>query len=107
MMIVVMNRLEAPPEFAGRIEEGFVHAAPTMREVAGFVDFRLLRLVDDGDAVLYIAETTWRDEASYAAWVKSDSFSQAHAGGGGSGRGPLKATIERFTVALPTSPTSD
>lgn len=73
-----------------------------MREVPGFVDFRLLRLVGDDAAVLYIAETTWRDEASYTAWAESDAFSLAHQGG--SGQSPLKATLERFTiVSTPTS----
>ncbi len=102
-MYVVMNRLSAPMEFAGRIEQGFVQAGPGMRAVAGFVDFRLLRLrapsaTDDAGAeVLYIAETTWQDETSYEAWARSDLFARAHSGGGATGS-PLTATLERFEL---------
>ena len=102
-MYVVMNRLSAPAEFAGRIEQGFAQAGPSMRAVAGFVDFRLLRLrtpsdTDDAGAeVLYIAETTWQDEASYAAWAQSDLFARAHSGGAAAGS-PLTATLERFEL---------
>jgi len=83
-MVVVMNRLSAPAAFAGRIEQGFAHAAPGMQMREGL----------DGQA-LYIAETTWRDQTSYEAWAHSDAFAQAHGRGGGS---PLTATLETFEV---------
>ena len=118
-MIVVMNRLSAPAAFGGRIEEGFAHAGGRMTEVPGCLGFRLLRLTpsaepsavtgDDGtvpapvtsDSVLYIAETTWQDEASYQAWMQSDAFSRAHGapgGGPGGASSPLTAVLERFDI---------
>ncbi len=97
-MVVVMNRLSASAEFAGRIEQGFAHAAPGMQDVPGFVAFRLLHLRDgqdgQGGQALYIAETTWRDQTSYEAWARSDAFARAHGGGGS----PLTATLETFEV---------
>jgi len=95
-MVVVMNRLSAPAAFAGRIEQGFAHAAPGMQDVPGFVGFRLLHMREGLEAqALYIAETTWRDQTSYEAWAHSDAFAQAHGRGGGS---PLTATLETFEV---------
>jgi heme-degrading monooxygenase HmoA len=97
-MVVVMNRLSAPAEFAGRIEQGFAHAAPGMRDVPGFVGFRLLHMREQPDEqALYIAETTWQDQASYEAWARSDAFARAHGGGRGGGS-PLTATLETFEV---------
>ncbi len=105
-MFVAMNRLRAPTAFAERIEQGFAHAAPGMREVPGFIDSRLLRLGSqpDGAEALYIAETTWRDEESYQAWAHGDVFARAH-GGGGSGS-PLTATLELFTIVPGQDPSS-
>lgn len=100
-MYVVMNRLSAPAEFSGRVEQGFAYSTPAMRAVAGFVSFRLLRA--DGQQpgqALYIAETTWQDEASYTAWRSGDAFERAH--GGGAGQSPLQSTLEVFTVVTST-----
>jgi len=80
-MVVVMNRLSAPAAFAGRIEQGFAHAAPGMQDVPGFVGFRLLQMREGLDG--------------QAAWAHSDAFAQAHGRGGGS---PLTATLETFEV---------
>jgi len=96
-MFVVMNRLSAAPGFAERIEQGFAHAAPGMRAVPGFVDFRLLRArASAGADALYIAETTWQDEASYQAWAQGAAFARAHSGGGAGS--PLTATLESFDI---------
>jgi heme-degrading monooxygenase HmoA len=96
-MVVVMNRLSAPAEFAGRIEQGFAHASPGLQDVPGFVGFRLLHMREQQNGqALYIAETTWQDQASYDAWAHSDVFARAHGGGGGGS--PLTATLETFEV---------
>ncbi len=101
-MVVVMNRLSAPAEFAGRIEQGFAHAAPGMQDVPGFVGFRLLHMREQPDGqALYIAETTWRDQTSYEAWAHSDAFAHAHGRGGGGS--PLTATLETFEVVAAQS----
>lgn len=102
-MFVAMNRLSAPAEFAARIEHGFAQAAPGMRALPGFVGFRLLRArTQPGEDALYIAETTWQDEASYQAWIQGDAFARAH-GGGGAG-GPLSATLELFDLVSGREP---
>ena len=96
-MIVVMNRLTAPSAFRERLEQGFAHSTSHMSAVAGFVNFRLLRVdpQPEGQAV-YVVETTWQDEESYENWTHSDAFAHAH--GGGRASGPLQTTLERFTV---------
>ena len=96
-MFVVMNRLTAPAEFAGRVEQGFAHSTATMKELTGFVNFRLLKLsADSPNQILYIAETTWQDQPSYEAWRSGDAFARAHGGGGGNS--PLTSVLETFEV---------
>ena len=101
-MFVAMNRLTAPRELAGRIEQGFAGASGSMQALPGFAGFRLLRARDQsGDEALYIAETTWQDEASYQAWIQGDAFARAHSGASG---GPLHATLELFDLVGPEEP---
>jgi heme oxygenase (staphylobilin-producing) len=91
-----MNRLSAPAEFGGRIEQGFAHA--NMKGIAGFINFKLLKLQEENEAgqVLYIATTTWEDKAAFEAWRQSDNFARAHGGQGGNS--PLRSTVETFEV---------
>lgn len=96
-MFVAMNRLTAPAEFGARVEQGFAHS--NMQGVAGFVNFKLLKLESENEGqVLYVAMTTWEDRAAFEGWQQSDNFSRAHSGQGGNS--PLKAALETFEVVL-------
>lgn len=99
-MFVAMNRLTAPAEFAGRIEQGFSHS--NMQGVAGFVNFKLLKLENGASdsQVLYVAMTTWQDRPSFEAWQQSDAFAKAHSGPNSGAGSPLKAALETFEVVL-------
>lgn len=99
-MFVAMNRLTAPAEFGGRIEQGFSHS--NMQGVAGFINFKLLKLEssENSDQVLYVAMTTWEDRPSYETWQKSDAFAKAHSGPNSGSNSPLKAALETFEVIL-------
>lgn len=96
-MFVQINRLTLAPELGERVEHGFKHSTANLAEVPGFVGFRLLRgqPTAEGQAV-YLAESTWDSEESYQAWLKSPSFSQAHAGA--SGRAPIQSALEQYDV---------
>lgn len=101
-MYVAMNRLTAPAEFAGRIEQGFGHS--NMQGIPGFINFKLLKLenqaAEAGNEVLYVAMTTWEDKAAFEAWRQSDSFARAHGGPNSGPNSPLKSSLENFEVVL-------
>lgn len=96
-MFVAMNRLTAPSQLGERVEHGFAQTMPGLKDEPGFVNFRLLRVRNQSDdEVLYIAETTWQDEASYEAWTKGSAFARAHGSRGTNS--PMKAVLELFDV---------
>jgi len=93
-MYVVTNTIRVPAEHAGRIEQGFSGAAERMAQVAGCVGFLFLKDEDAGEQIRYVALTQWENEAAFNAWISSDSFRHAHAGGNPSASGE----IHRYTV---------
>jgi len=101
-MYVVVNRIRVPQDQAAHLEQGFARAAPAMREVPGFVGFRLLKEANpEADpavgTILYGAEATWRDAAAFEAWTASEAFGRVHGGGAPPNRATA-ATVERFDV---------
>jgi heme-degrading monooxygenase HmoA len=102
-MIVVQNRLIGPIALAQRVEQGFSHATKNMKELPGFVDFKLLKAEGQPDGVgegevLYIAHTIWQDRKSFEAWRDGEAFSKAHSGRDGGS--PLKSTVEIFESVI-------
>ena len=96
-MYVVANTLRVPAERAGRIEQGFAHAAERMRQVPGCASFTLLKEEGTSGESVYVAMTHWQDEASFKAWTASDAFRQAHAGAGDSG---ASGELHTYTVVV-------
>jgi heme-degrading monooxygenase HmoA len=76
-MYVVMNRFTIHAgknaEFEGRWRERQSH----LREVPGFVKFRLLKL----DETHYSSYAEWASRDTFEAWTHSDAFHKAHARG--------------------------
>lgn len=106
-MLVVQNRLIAPTALGQRVEQGFSHANTNMKELPGFVSFKLIRAegqpsgVAEGE-VLYVAQTIWQDREAYEKWRDSDAFARAHSGPNAGGNSPLKSSLEVFEVVLET-----
>jgi heme-degrading monooxygenase HmoA len=106
-MLVVQNRLIAPTGLGQRIEQGFTHSTTNMKELHGFVSFKLMRAegqpagVEEGE-ILYIAQTIWQDRESYENWRSGDAFARAHSGPNSGPNSPLKSSLEIFEVVLET-----
>ncbi|MCS1352149.1 antibiotic biosynthesis monooxygenase [Mechercharimyces sp. CAU 1602] len=64
-------------EQAQHLRERFMKAPQSMKEVPGFISFRLLR-AEDGSH--FIVETTFTDKEAFQQWTASDHFQQAHGG---------------------------
>lgn len=97
-MYVVTNTLTVPAEQAARVEQGFAHSVESMKRIPGCADFTLLREERAaGEIPVYVAMTTWEDEAAFKAWVASDAFRHAHANAGQSG---AMGEVHAYTVVF-------
>ena len=83
-MYIAMNRfriaLGREPDFLKLWKE----RDSRLSEVAGFVEFRLLRGATDEACTLFATHTVWESEAAFRDWTTSESFRLAHANAGGS-----------------------
>ncbi|MDF2232214.1 antibiotic biosynthesis monooxygenase [Albimonas sp. CAU 1670] len=81
-MFIAMNRFRVAPGRGAEFEEVWRRRDSRLREVPGFVSFRLLRGPETEDSVLYVSHTTWTTRAAFEAWTKSEQFRAAHAQAG-------------------------
>lgn len=95
-MYVVMNRFTIHPgknaEFEGRWRDRQSH----LREVPGFVKFRLLKL----DDTHYSSYAEWESPAAFEAWTQSEAFHKAHARGAPTGVMAGPPHLECWEVVL-------
>ncbi|MFC7441642.1 antibiotic biosynthesis monooxygenase family protein [Laceyella putida] len=85
-MYQVNNRINiTSPEHLAMLRERFGKAPESMKQVPGFLSFRLLE-AEDGSHV--IAETVFASKEAFRAWVESDHFKRAHGGRGGDASRP-------------------
>ncbi len=77
-MYLVNNRIdiESPEHFA-RLKKQFSHAPESMKEVPGFLSFRLLEAEDCSHVV---AESVFASKEDFHNWVQSEHFQRAHSG---------------------------
>ncbi|SFI38880.1 antibiotic biosynthesis monooxygenase family protein [Albimonas pacifica] len=81
-MYIAMNRFRVAPGRGAEFEEVWRRRDSRLREVPGFVSFRLLRGPETEESILYVSHTTWTSRAAFEAWTKSEQFRAAHAGAG-------------------------
>jgi heme-degrading monooxygenase HmoA len=77
MSVVRINAITVPAERAEALAARFAARAGQVEKTEGFEEFQLLRPSDGRDT--WLVYTRWADEASFQAWVSSQSFSQGHA----------------------------
>lgn len=82
-MFVAMNRFKVLPGAEAAFETVWTSRDTRLRDVPGFVEFRLLRGPVRDDHVLYASHTFWRDRTAFEAWTRSEAFRLAHQGAGG------------------------
>ena len=81
-MFIAMNRFKVVKDATGEFEQVWLGRDSHLGEMAGFVEFQLLRGPEHEDHVLYASHTIWRSKADFEAWTRSEAFRQAHAGAG-------------------------
>ena len=77
-MFIAMNRFKIIPGAQAEFERVWTSRDTHLHEVAGFVEFHLLRGPERDDHTLYSSHTVWRSRADFEAWTRSDAFRLAH-----------------------------
>ncbi len=79
-MFIVMNRIPVTPEYAEAFVARFQDRAALVDNMPGFLWFRLLRPIKEGDP--FVVETCWESKDHFENWTRSDEFKQGHAQAG-------------------------
>lgn len=82
-MYLAMNRFTVPSENAQAFEALWLGRDSHLKDMAGFVEFHMLKgpVAEDG-TVLYASHTIWESEAHFLDWTRSEAFRQAHKNAG-------------------------
>ena len=81
-MYIAMNRFKVKPGSEDAFEEVWRNRKTRLDEMAGFVEFHLLRGPAGEGHTLYASHTIWKDEGAFRAWTNSEQFREAHRGAG-------------------------
>jgi len=81
-MFIAMNRFKVVLGKEDSFQEVWQTRESYLDEVAGFINFNLLRGPSLEDHTLFASHTSWQDKASFDAWTHSDAFKKVHAQAG-------------------------
>ena len=78
-MFIAMNRFQVKKGAELAFETIWATRESYLGNMAGFVEFHLLKGPAVEDHTLYSTHTTWVDKAAFEAWTRSEEFRKAHA----------------------------
>jgi heme-degrading monooxygenase HmoA len=78
-MFIAMNRFQVKIGAEAAFENVWRSRESYLGNMAGFVEFHLLKGPVAEDHTLYSSHTVWVDKAAFEAWTKSEEFRRAHA----------------------------
>ena len=107
MSVVKINALEIPPQAGDEIVKRFTARMDSLKDVAGFEGFELLRPTGDTETRWFVY-TRWADQASYEGWRDGDGARASHAAQEGEAERPapvsMGATLLEFEVTVAAGP---
>ena len=77
-MFIAMNRFQVVKGSEDAFERMWQGRDSYLGEMAGFVEFHLLKGPEAEDHTLYASHTIWESRAMFEAWTKSEAFRAAH-----------------------------
>lgn len=96
-MYQVNNRIPVEsPEHLAMLKERFSQAPESLKQVPGFVSFRLLE-AEDGSHIL--VETIFESKEYFLQWTESEHFKRAHGRRSGNEEG-RRANLSRYHVVI-------
>ena len=81
-MYIAMNRFKVFKDCEQDFEAVWRDRDSHLNEMAGFVEFHLLKGPERDDHTLYSSHTIWTSYELFEAWTKSEQFRKAHAKAG-------------------------
>ena len=81
-MFIAMNRFQVTKGREGDFEEVWKARDSHLDQVAGFVEFHLLRGPEQEDHTLYSSHTVWASRQAFEDWTRSEHFRAAHKNAG-------------------------
>jgi heme-degrading monooxygenase HmoA len=78
-MFIAMNRFQVKIGSEAAFETVWRTRESYLSNMAGFVEFHLLKGPVAEDHTLYSSHTVWADKAAFEAWTRSEEFRRAHA----------------------------
>ena len=73
-MFIAMNRFTLNPGHGEAFEQRWRERESNLKQVPGFILFRLLKLSDTH----YSSYAEWENEEAFTAWTQSEAFRQSH-----------------------------
>ena len=81
-MYIAMNRFKIVPGRETDFENIWKERQSHLDDVTGFLEFHLVKGGTAKSHTLYASHSTWKSQADFVNWTKSESFRQAHKGAG-------------------------
>ncbi len=81
-MYIAMNRFKVALASQAQFETQWLSRESYLDQMAGFIEFHLLKGPDRGDHRLYSSYTLWATKADFEAWTQSEAFKRSHARAG-------------------------
>ena len=81
-MFIAMNRFKVRPGSEEAFEKVWRERDIFLTQMAGFVEFHLLRGPSNEEHTLYSSHTVWATRQAFEDWTRSDAFRNAHRNAG-------------------------
>ena len=81
-MFFAMNRFKVVKGQEAVFEDIWRKRDSHLKDVPGFIAFRMLKGGDADTHALYVSHSTWENREVFLDWTKSEAFRAAHKGAG-------------------------
>ncbi|MFW5679486.1 MAG: antibiotic biosynthesis monooxygenase family protein, partial [Pseudomonadota bacterium] len=81
-MFIAMNRFRVHRGREAEFEDLWLGRDTHLKDMAGFVEFHLLRGPSDETHTLFASHTVWASREAFEAWTRSAAFRNAHRNAG-------------------------
>lgn len=82
MTFIAMNRFKINLGHEAAFEDIWRNREGRLKDVPGFIEFRLLKGPVADDHVLYSSHVIWESAEAFEGWTKSEAFRMAHKNAG-------------------------